>query len=166
LLVFPEPVEGLLTIQLLIPTPFSRSLAVEVNDDTIVASSWASVRAATEMPKTKRGSLAAEVVRQVSAYAMKRLVVFDLPLDLSGTEFELAVWRAVMTIPFGISVSYSEVARAIDRPAAHRGVARAMASLQYALFVPAHRVVGADGKVKGAAANSMRTRLLAFEKRK
>jgi len=124
------------------------------------------VRVATEMPKTRRGSLAAEVVRQVAAYAKKRLVVFDLPLDLGGTEFELAVWRAVMTIPFGLRVSYADVARAVDRPAAHRGVARAMAATPYALFIPAHRVVGADGKVKGAAPNSMRMRLLAFEKRK
>jgi methylated-DNA-[protein]-cysteine S-methyltransferase len=150
--------------RLTIAMPFSRALIVDVTEDQIIASGWASRRPAPDgKARLRRGSLSGQVVREVTAYANKRLDVFNLPLALAGTEFELAVWRAVMTIPFGIRVSYAEVARAVDRPRAHRGVARAMSTAQFDLLIPAHRVIGADGKVKGAGTKSMRPRLLAFE---
>jgi methylated-DNA-[protein]-cysteine S-methyltransferase len=150
--------------RIVIATPFARSLAVDAGNDVVVSSDWISPRTPPTRDAHLRGhSLARDVLRQVRAYLNRRCVRFDLPLALSGTDFELAVWRAVATIPFGARVSYADVARAVDRAGAHRGVARALASAPLALFIPAHRVVGADGRVKGAEAGSMRLRLLAFE---
>ena len=149
---------------ILFPTPLHRDLAVDIDDGRILASSWQEpAMPIAQAPKRKRGDLQSEIFRQIDAYFARRLTIFDLPLFFNGSAFEISVWQAVATIPFGMSVSYGRVASVVGRPGAHRGVARAMAQLNFALFVPAHRVVGADGKVKGAEPGSIRLQLLDFE---
>jgi methylated-DNA-[protein]-cysteine S-methyltransferase len=108
-------------------------------------------------------ALLREAARQVRAYFGKRLRRFDLPLHFEGTQFQKDVWSFVADLEVGQLVSYGDLARLIGRPRAHRGVAAAMRSTPIDLFVPAHRVVGSDGTVRGAGANSLRRRLLAFE---
>lgn len=150
--------------RLVVATPFARALAIDIVQERIIVSTWVAARFATShRAATRRSALARETVRQLDAYLRRKLAVFDLPLDLAGTAFERAVWEAVATIPFGVRVPYADVARAIDRPGAQRAVARAMSKTPLDLFIPAHRVIGADGTIKGAGSGSMRRRLLAFE---
>ncbi|MFN2400171.1 MAG: methylated-DNA--[protein]-cysteine S-methyltransferase [Gemmatimonadaceae bacterium] len=73
----------------------------------------------------------------------------DLPLDVRATDFQRRVWHALQRIPYGSTLSYSGVARALGRPAAARAVARACASNPVPLVVPCHRVIRKDGTLGG-----------------
>jgi methylated-DNA-[protein]-cysteine S-methyltransferase len=156
---------GVAAFYLCISTPLGRFLEIESNGEAICAARF------TDSKRARTGhlggdALLAEAAGQVRAYFSRRLGRFDLPLELRGTPFQIAVWRAVAALSFGEVVSYADVARAVGRPLAHRGVALAMRAAPIDLFIPAHRVVGADGRIKGTGPGSLRSRLLAFERRK
>lgn len=144
-----------------LPTPLGAALVIEAGEEAIVRSEFLPTRAARTV--RPRHELLREAARQVQAYFRKRLRRFDLPLQFEGTQFQTDVWRFVAQLEFGEIVSYADVARILGHPRAHRAVAAAMRETPIDLFVPAHRVVGADGTVRGAGAGSMRRRLLAFE---
>ncbi len=147
----------------LVRTPLGKDLLIVGNGTVILAGCFVPRRRTA--PAEAADALLAEAGAQVRAYFDRRLRRFDLPLEFSGTPLQIAAWRAVASLAFGEFVSYAEVARAIGRPNAHRAVAVAMARTPIDLFVPAHRVVGADGRVKGALRGSVRARLVAFERR-
>jgi O-6-methylguanine DNA methyltransferase len=154
------------TTTLVLATPLRRRFAIHFLHDVICGSEW------LEPGEWQRQNVPAQVPaiattvrQQLEAYFSGCLPYFDLPLDFVGTALEVTIWRSVSRIPFGMAVSYGEVAQAVGRPGAHRAVARAMSTLRFALFVPAHRVVGADGRVKGAAPDSLRVTLPAFERK-
>jgi methylated-DNA-[protein]-cysteine S-methyltransferase len=144
-----------------VSTPFGLSLAIERDETGLVAASFERGRRATARI---RDPLLAEAAAQVGAYFRRRLRRFEVPLSLEGTPLQLAAWRLVANLEFGDVVAYGDVARAIGRPGAHRGVAHAMARAPLALFIPAHRVIGADGSIKGAGEGSLRARLFDFER--
>jgi methylated-DNA-[protein]-cysteine S-methyltransferase len=89
------------------------------------------------------------IAAQLAEYFDGRRQVFDLPLALRGTPFQLAVWEELRRIPFGATCTYTELARRVGRPAAVRAVGRANATNPVSLVVPCHRVVGADGTLTG-----------------
>lgn len=74
---------------------------------------------------------------------------FDVPLDLRGTEFQVAAWRALADVPYGETRSYSEQAEAIGRPGAFRAVGAANGRNPVPVILPCHRIVGADGSLTG-----------------
>ncbi|WP_033053177.1 methylated-DNA--[protein]-cysteine S-methyltransferase [Pseudomonas sp. GM41(2012)] len=76
---------------------------------------------------------------------------FDLDLDFAGTEFQKKVWAALLTIPFGETRSYSEIARQIGNPSAVRAVGAANGKNPISIVAPCHRVIGASGKLTGFA---------------
>lgn len=143
-----------------IETPLKTTLVVDSNGESIVAAHFATRVAPSRRPAD---NVLREAKRQVDAYFRKRLLRFDLPLHFEGTDFQKDVWTFVAALEVGQLVSYGDLARLVGRPRAHRGVAAAMRSTPIDLFVPAHRVVGSDGSVRGAGPNSVRRRLLAFE---
>lgn len=102
---------------------------------------------------------------QVLEYLAGRRRTFAVPLDLRGTAFQRAVWQAVCTIPYGETRSYADIARAVGRPSAWRAVGAANAANPVCLVIPCHRVIGADGTVKGYAGGVLsRHLLLAIER--
>jgi AraC family transcriptional regulator of adaptative response/methylated-DNA-[protein]-cysteine methyltransferase len=73
----------------------------------------------------------------------------ELPLDIRATAFQARVWTALRALVPGTTTSYGELARALGDPRAARAVARACATNPVALLIPCHRVVGADGGLRG-----------------
>jgi methylated-DNA-[protein]-cysteine S-methyltransferase len=107
-----------------------------------------------------------EAVDQLNAYFAGELTTFDLELDLRGTEFQRRVWQALLTIPFGDTRSYGEVAEQIGVPGAARAVGLANGHNPIAIIVPCHRVIGASGSLTGYGGGLDRKRsLLALEMR-
>jgi methylated-DNA-[protein]-cysteine S-methyltransferase len=143
-----------------IETPLGVFLIVESDGERIRSASFSR---RTARSGAKPDALLRDAASQVRAYFRKRLARFDLPLHFDGTAFQKDVWTFVAGLEVGQLISYGDLARFIGRPRAHRGVAAAMRNTPIDLFVPAHRVVGSDGTVRGAGPNSVRRRLLAFE---
>lgn len=145
----------------LIDTPLRRSLEIVCDGDQIVSADFVSRR-----PSARKinDPLLREAALQARLYFARKLDVFDLPLHFAGTALQIETWRAVSSLAFGQFVSYADVARAIGYPRSHRGVAAAMGKTAIDLFVPAHRVLGADGKLRGCTPRSIRAQLAAFER--
>ena len=92
-----------------------------------------------------------ETERQLREYFGGRRRAFDVPLFFSGSAFQQRVWRALLTIPFGETRSYGEIAHQIGNPAASRAVGAANGRNPISIIAPCHRVVGSDGKLTGFA---------------
>ena len=86
-----------------------------------------------------------ELLARVAAYLENPVGCLDLPLDLRGTRFQQAVWRAVRKIPAGRTATYADVARRIGAPKAMRAVGSACANNPLSIVVPCHRVLRSDG---------------------
>ncbi len=102
----------------------------------------------------------ADVRRQLEEYFDGRRHTFDLELALSGSPFDVTVWRALREIPYGETISYGELARRIGRPDAVRAVGTANGRNPIAVIVPCHRVIGADGSLTGFGGGLERKRRL------
>ncbi len=74
---------------------------------------------------------------------------FTFPLDLRGTDFQLACWRALLAIPYGETRTYAHIARAVGKPNAFRAVGMANNRNPVAVVVPCHRVIASDGTLCG-----------------
>lgn len=86
---------------------------------------------------------------QLTEYFQGKRKVFDLPLKPAGTEFQKKVWSALCTIPYGQTRSYGEIAAQIGSPKACRAVGGANNKNPIMIFIPCHRVIGADGSLVG-----------------
>jgi AraC family transcriptional regulator of adaptative response/methylated-DNA-[protein]-cysteine methyltransferase len=100
------------------------------------------------------------VLKQVKAFVDAPATGLDLPLDVTGTDFQKRVWRALTRIPAGSTASYAEVARRIDAPKSFRAVAQACGANPIALAIPCHRVVRNDGALSGYRWGVARKRVL------
>jgi methylated-DNA-[protein]-cysteine S-methyltransferase len=92
-----------------------------------------------------------ETEHQLEEYLRGRRQTFTLALDLVGTEFQRSVWNALLTIPFGETRTYEQIARQIGRPTAMRAVGAANGRNPISIIVPCHRVIGSTGDLTGFA---------------
>jgi methylated-DNA-[protein]-cysteine S-methyltransferase len=89
---------------------------------------------------------------------------FTFPLDLRGTDFQIACWRALLDIPYGETRSYADIARAVGKPNAFRAVGMANNRNPIAIVVPCHRIIASDGTLCGYGGGlDLKRRLLELE---
>jgi O-6-methylguanine DNA methyltransferase len=103
--------------------------------------------------------------QELREYFEGKRTSFDVPLDLRGTPFQLAVWRALLEIPYGETRSYADLARAVRRPRALRAVGAANGANPIPIIVPCHRVIASSGRLGGYGGGlEAKKRLLALER--
>ena len=104
---------------------------------------------------------AADALRR---YAEGQDARYQGPLDLAAPAFHLAVWQRLRSIPFGVTTTYGEIATALGMPGEARAVGAAVGANPFCVLVPCHRVVAADGSLRGFAWGlDLKRRLLAHE---
>jgi methylated-DNA-[protein]-cysteine S-methyltransferase len=105
-----------------------------------------------------------EAERQLGEYFARRRRQFDLKLDFVGTPFQKAVWKTLLTIPFGQTRSYGEIARQLGRPSAFRAVGAANGRNPVSIVAPCHRVIASTGALTGFGGGlDVKERLLKLE---
>jgi methylated-DNA-[protein]-cysteine S-methyltransferase len=105
-----------------------------------------------------------EAERQLNEYFSGKRRSFSLKLDFRGTDFQKKVWSALLTIPFGETRSYAQIAEQINNPKAVRAVGAANGKNPVSIIAPCHRVIGSTGKLTGFAGGlETKARLLALE---
>ena len=90
-----------------------------------------------------------EAVRQLDEYFRRERTVFDVPLLFAGSDFQKRVWRLLLDIPYGQTISYGEMAWRLGMPTAVRAVANANGANALSIFVPCHRVIGSNRSLTG-----------------
>jgi methylated-DNA-[protein]-cysteine S-methyltransferase len=102
--------------------------------------------------------------RQLAEYFAGRRKAFDLTLDFAGTQFQKKVWRALLTIPFGETRTYAQIAKQVGDPKAVRAVGAANGRNPISIVAPCHRVIGSNGKLTGFAGGlDVKAQLLRLE---
>lgn len=101
-----------------------------------------------------------QLKEELDAYFEGRLKEFNVPLDISGTDFQKEVWQALVEIPYGTTSSYLRQAEVLGKPSSVRAVANANGMNMIAIIIPCHRVVGSDGSLTGYAGGLWRKQKL------
>jgi methylated-DNA-[protein]-cysteine S-methyltransferase len=108
-----------------------------------------------------------ETEKQLAEYFAGERREFELPLDMRGTQFQKAVWEALLGIPFGETRSYGDLARQLGNAMASRAVGAANGKNPISIVVPCHRVIGSSGRLTGFAGGlDVKARLLEMERGK
>ncbi len=107
------------------------------------------VRYGLEMPRPVTTPLLERSKSYIDAYFNWRQKTFDLSLDLRGTSFQQSVWKCLLEIPYGETMTYGEIAMALGNPRSFQAVGQAVGANPVALVVPCHRVIGYDGSLRG-----------------
>ena len=139
-------------------------LRLTADDSALLSVEFPPFAAASERENPHHPVLV-EARRQLRAYCSGDLRSFQLPLQLIGTAFQKRVWTHLLTIPYGETRSYRQVAEEIGAPSAVRAVGAANGANPIAIVVPCHRVIGSGGKLVGYGGGlELKRRLLALER--
>jgi methylated-DNA-[protein]-cysteine S-methyltransferase len=147
----------------ILPSPVG-ALKLVASDTGLAAILWENDRADRvplgAMVEDADHPVLVETSRQLTDYFDGTLKTFSVPLDFRGTEFQRRVWAALLTISFGQTRSYAQIAEQIGRPTAFRAVGAANGKNPISIIAPCHRVIGSNGSLTGFAGGLEGKRLL------
>ena len=101
-----------------------------------------------------------ETKRQLDDFFAGKRKAFDIQIRLAGTDFQQQVWNALLSIPYGATKSYKEIAQCIGKPKAVRAVAGAIGANGISILIPCHRVIGSNRSLTGYAGGLVAKRML------
>ena len=148
----------------LVPSPVG-TLLLAARNDALATIRFCGGEAPCPEPDWVRDDSAFDAARaQLAEYFDGRRRQFDLTMQFSGTEFQMAVLDALREIPYGETRSYADIAEQIGRPRAVRAVGAANGRNPLPILIPCHRVVGSDGSLTGFGGGlEVKRQLLALE---
>lgn len=118
----------------------------------------------TEVNGSSKYVIIQQTISQLELFFTNQLQSFDIPLQFAGTPFQMSVWKALLKIPFGKTISYLELSRILGDEKAIRAVASANGANSISIIVPCHRVIGSNGELTGYAGGiSAKQKLLKLE---
>ena len=125
------------------PSPFG-FITITAEDEKIT-----SVELCKKANSLGSSNVLEDAAKQLDLYLEGNLPKFSLPLKVSGTPFQLAVWKTIAKVPFGKTISYGEIAAAIGKRQAARAVGAAVGANPTPLLLGCHRVLGSNGSLTG-----------------
>jgi methylated-DNA-[protein]-cysteine S-methyltransferase len=125
------------------PSPFG-FITITAEDEKIT-----SVELCKKLTSLGSSKVLDDAGTQLALYLKGTHPKFSLPLKVSGTPFQLAVWKAIANVPFGKTISYGEIATALGKPQAARAVGAAVGANPTPLLVGCHRVLGSSRSLTG-----------------
>ena len=143
-------------------TPLGR-LHIEATENGLCGI-WFPSRARNPVPSSGKNKVMTVAKQELSAYFAGDLTAFSVPLDWQGTRFQESVWQALLAVPYGETVTYGDIARAIGRPRSSRPVGGAVGKNPVPIIVPCHRIIGSDRSLTGFTGGlDIKIRLLELE---
>lgn len=119
--------------------------------DQVTAAIGAAAERAGEHDYVAPARILAQAEQELSEYFAGERTEFTVPLDPDGSDFQLAVWDYLKTIPYGYTITYGEISRMLGPGAPAQAVGQAVGHNKISIIIPCHRVLGAGGKLTGYA---------------
>jgi len=110
---------------------------------------WKSANARFQFAREKDTPVLLQAQKEINAYFAGKLTTFTVPVDVSGTAFQKAVWGALQEIGYGELWTYADVANRIGKPRACRAAGGAIGSNPVSIIIPCHRVIGSNATLTG-----------------
>ena len=147
----------------LMPSPVGQLMLV-ANPQALIAVLWDNdlperVKLG-EMKQNKKHPVLQKTKQQLEEYFKGQRTDFDIPIEFYGTSFQKQVWQALLTIPYGETRSYKQIAQQIGNEKAVRAVGAANGKNPISIIAPCHRVIGTNGKLVGFAGGLERKEIL------
>lgn len=113
-----------------------------------------------EQPVAEENEILKQAKTELSEYFKGERTDFSIPFKTEGTNFQQSVWKELLNIPYGQTITYGELAQKLGDPNKVRAIGKANGSNPIPLIIPCHRVIGADNKLVGYAGGIDRKQLL------